>query len=114
MDNATGDNKNWFVFCFWSLLVAKGIFREVYVNSMLVGHTYDDIDALFGSWSVLSRMENFPIIPLLMKYFMEVESIPTIPHLIRDVPDFKDFIAGCIAEGDGALEGHTKAQQFKF
>jgi hypothetical protein len=38
MDNVVGDNKNWFVFCFWSLLVAKGIFREVYVNYMLVGH----------------------------------------------------------------------------
>jgi hypothetical protein len=30
------------------LLVAKGIFREVYVNFMLVGYTHDDIDALFG------------------------------------------------------------------
>jgi hypothetical protein len=48
MVNAAGDNKNWFVFCFWSLLVAKGIFKEVYVNFMLVGHTHDDIDALFG------------------------------------------------------------------
>ena len=48
MDNAVSDNKNRFVFCFWSLLVAKGIFREVYVNFMLVGHTHDDIDALFG------------------------------------------------------------------
>ena len=48
MDNATGDNKNRYVFCFWSLLVAKKIFREVYVNFMIVGHTHDDIDALFG------------------------------------------------------------------
>jgi hypothetical protein len=47
MDNAAGDNKNRFVFYFWSLLVAKRIFREVYVNFMLVGHTHDDIDALF-------------------------------------------------------------------
>ena len=29
MDNAVSDNKNRFVFCFWSQLVAKGIFREV-------------------------------------------------------------------------------------
>ena len=48
MDNATGDNKNRYVFAFWSLLVAKHIFREVYVSFMLVGHTHDDIDALFG------------------------------------------------------------------
>jgi hypothetical protein len=97
MDNAAGDNKNRFVFCFWSLLVAKGIFRKVYVNFRLVGHTHDDIHALFGRWSML-----------LMKSFMEVESILTIPHLIDEVPDFKGFIAGCIAEGD------MKAQQFKF
>jgi hypothetical protein len=114
MDNATGDNKNRFLFCFWSLLVAKGIFREVYVNFMLIGYTHDDIDALFERWSMLLRKDSFPTIPLLMKSFMEVESIPTIPHLIEKVPNFKGFIAGCIAEGNGALEGHTKAQQFKF
>jgi hypothetical protein len=45
---------------------------------------------------------------------MDVESVPTIPHLIEEVPDFKGFIAGYIAEGEEALEGHTKAQQFKF
>jgi hypothetical protein len=28
MDNVVWDVKNQFVFCFWSLLVAKGIFRE--------------------------------------------------------------------------------------
>ena len=48
MDNATGDNKNRYVYAYWSLLVAKRIFREVYVNFMIVGHTHDDIDALFG------------------------------------------------------------------
>jgi hypothetical protein len=114
MDNATRDNKNRFVFCFWSLLVVKGIFREVYVNFMLVGHTHDDIDALFGRWTMALKKENFPTIPLLMKSFMEVESIPTIPHLIEEVPNFKGFIAEHIADEDEALEGHTKAQQFKF
>jgi hypothetical protein len=48
MDNVVGKNKNWFVFYFWSLFVAKGIFREVYMNFMLVGDTYNDIDTLFG------------------------------------------------------------------
>ena len=48
MDNATGDNKNQFVFYFWSLFVANKIFWEVYVNFMIVGHTHEDIDALFG------------------------------------------------------------------
>jgi hypothetical protein len=114
VDNAARNNKNRFVFCFWSLLVPKGIFREVYVNFMLVGHTHDDINALFGRWSMLLRKDNFPTIPLLMKSFMELQSIPTIPHLIEEVLDFKGLIARCIAQGDEALEGHTKTQQFKF
>ncbi|KAG0581688.1 hypothetical protein KC19_3G000300 [Ceratodon purpureus] len=114
MDNAAGDNKNRFVFCFWSLLVAKKIFREVYVNFMLVGHTHDDIDAMFGRWSMLLKKENFPTIPLPMKSFMDVESIPAIPHLVEEVPDFKGFISGYIRDGSEALAGHTKVQQFKF
>jgi hypothetical protein len=114
MDNAVGDNKNRFVFCFWSLLVAKRVFREVYVNFMLVGHTHDDIDALFGRWSMLLRKESFPTIPLLMKSFMTNESAATIPHLIQEVPDFKKFIQEWILDGDEALQGHTKAHQFKF
>ena len=114
MDNATGDNKNRFVFCFWSLLVANKIFREVYVNFMIIGHTHDDIDALFGRWSMALKKESFPTIPLLMKSFMDVEAVPTIPHLIEEVPDFKKFIEDGIAVGENALLGHTKAQQFKF
>jgi hypothetical protein len=57
---------------------------------------------------MLLRKDSFPTIPLLMKSFLEVESIPTIPHFIEEVPNFKGFIVGCIAEGDGPLEGHTK------
>ena len=114
MDNATGDNKNRYVYAYWSLLVAKRIFREVYVNFMIVGHTHDDIDALFGRWSMLLKKENFPTIPALMKSFMDVESIPTIPHLLKEVPDFKSFIEGVILDKEEVLVGHTKPQQVKF
>ena len=81
---------------------------------MIVGHTHDDIDALFGRWSMLLKKENFPTIPALMKSFMDVESIPTIPHLIKEVPDFMSFIDGAILDKDEALVGHTKPQQVKF
>ena len=114
MDDATRDNKNRFVFAFWSLLVAKHIFREVYVSFMLVGHTHDDIDALFGRWSMQLKKENFPTLPSLMKSFMDVDSVPTVPHLIEEVLDFKAFIEGSLLDGDESLVGHTKAQQFKF
>ena len=114
MDNAMGDNKNRFVFCFWSLFVAYLIFREVYVNFMIVGHTYDDIDALFGRWSMALKKERFPTIPLLMKSFMDIETVPTIPHLIEEGPNFKKFIENGIADGENTLLGYKKVHQFKF
>ena len=80
------------------------------MNFILIGHMHDDIDALFGRWSILLKNDNFPTIPLPMKSFMEVESIPTILHVIEEVPNFKDLIAGFIAQRDEALEGHTKTQ----
>lgn len=81
---------------------------------MLVGHTHDDIDALFGRWSMALKKEDFPTIPLLMRSFMENEAVPTIPHLIEEVPDFKSFISDGIADGKESLQGHTKAHQLKF
>ena len=108
MDNAVSDNKNIYVFCFWSLIVAKCIFCKVYVNFKLVGHTHDNIDALFGRWSMALQKESFPTIPLLMKLFLKNETVPTILHLIQEFPDFKKFIADWILDGEESLMGHTK------
>ena len=60
------------------------------------------------------KKESFPTIPLLMKSLINLELVPTIPHLIEEVPNFKGFVVGCITEEDEALKGLIKAQQFKF
>jgi len=114
IDNAMGNNKNWYVFTFWSLLVAKKIFWELYMSFMLVDHMHNNIDALFGRWKMQLKKESFPTIPVLIQFFKDVDSVPTIPHLIEEVPNFKAFIERLILEGDEALVRHTKAQQFKF
>ena len=114
LDNASGDNKNRYVFSFCSLLVHKGIFRKVYINFLIVGHTHDNIDALFGRWSWKLKSNDYPTLPLLMKSFMDAEKQPIIPHLIEEVPNFKSFVEGFLCLGNNALEGHTNAQQFKF
>ena len=88
MDNATSDNKNKFVICFWSLFVAKKIFQEVYVNFIVVGHTHDDIDALFGRESMALKKESIPTISLLMISFINIDVVFIIPHLIKEVPNF--------------------------
>lgn len=52
MDNTSGDNKNRFVFGMLAALVRYGLFKEVEVIHLLVGHTHNDVDAVFG---VLAR-----------------------------------------------------------
>ena len=49
-----------------------------------------------------------------MKSFMDVDSTPTVPHLIEKVFDFKSFIAGAFVDGGDILIGHTRPQQVKF
>ena len=109
LDNATGDNKNHFVFAFCSLLTYHGVFQEVYINFLIVGHTHDDIDALFSRWSYKLRRTDYPTLLLLMKSFMDTESRPVIPHLIEEVPNFKKFVDGYLCIGCDALGGHTNA-----
>ena len=114
LDDATGDNKNRFVFVFCSLLTYHGVFQEVYINFLIVGHTHNDIDVLFGRWSYKLRGTNYPTLPLLMKSFMDTESWPVIPHLIEEMPDFKKFVEGYLCTRHDAVARHTNAQQFKF
>ena len=109
LDNATGDNKNRFVFAFCSLLTYHGVFQDVYINFLIVGHMHNDIDALFGRWSYKLRGTDYPTLPLLMKSFMDTESRPVIPHLIEEVPDFKKFVEGYLCTGRDALARHMNA-----
>ena len=82
---------------------------------MILDHSYDYIDALFGRWRMALKKESFPTMPLLMKLFMDVEVVSIIPHFIEEVLDFfKKFMQDVIAIGENALLKHNKAQQFKF
>ena len=48
LDNCGSKNKNCYVFAYLSLLVAKGVFDMVQLGFLMVGHTHEDIDALFS------------------------------------------------------------------
>ena len=114
LNNACWDNKNRYVFSFFSLLVHKEVFCEVYMNFLLVEYTHEDIDAMFGRWSYRLRENDYPILPMFMKLFMDAETKPVIPHFIEEVPNFKAFVDGYLCSGNDALEGHTNVHQFKF
>lgn len=51
VDNCTRENKNTFLFCYMECLVAWGVFQEVFVSFLPVGHTHTDIDQAFSCTS---------------------------------------------------------------
>src|SRR5450759_4357477 len=51
LDNALGDNKNRYMFAYLSLLTARQVFEEIIVGFLIVGHTHEDVDAMFGHFS---------------------------------------------------------------
>jgi hypothetical protein len=114
MDNSWRENKNRYVFCFWSLLVARRIVKEVVVSFMIVGHTHDDLDASFGRWSMHLREEDHATLPSLMQSYMKLERGPFIPHLVEEVPDFKAYVKPYIKMKKGQLVGHSHGRQYKF
>ena len=114
LDNACFDNKNEYVFNIFCLLVHKGVFSEVYINFLLVGHIHEYIDIMFGRGSYRLRKNDYPILPMLIKLFMDVERKLIIPHLIEEIPNFKTFFDGYLCSGNNALHRHTNTQQFKF
>ena len=73
-NKAIGNNKNQFVFAFCLLLIYHGVFQEVYINFLFVGHTHDDIDAFFGRWSYKLKGTDYPSLPLMMKSLMDTKS----------------------------------------
>ena len=58
LDNCANDNKSIYVSAYWLLLVAKGIFNEVFVSFLLVGHTTMILMQLLGggAWSCDRRI----------------------------------------------------------
>ena len=97
-----------------SLLVVKGIFKEVFVFFLMMRHTYDDMDASFGRWCMKLYEEDFPTIPLLIKSCIDLDNMPVSPHMIEKIPNFKAFIKPYMLKRGERLVGHTQTQQFRF
>ena len=75
MDNCVRENKNRFVFTYLSWLIYSGVFKEIYVNFLPVGHTHNDNDQLSSRVAVACRHRDIKSIP---EFFSRIEtsSIP--------------------------------------
>ena len=67
LDNCAGENKNRYLFAYLSLLVARGVFKTVQLGFLMVGHTHEDIDAMFSRFSEKLRVTQTYTLPHLME-----------------------------------------------
>jgi hypothetical protein len=115
MDNCAKDNKSKYNMLFWSALTAKGIFHEVRLSFLIVEHTHEDVDAMFGRFGQRLKIEDCHTFPDLMASFMAAGDPTIVPSLIHEVVDFKEWVKGYYDEvGQDRLIGHSKAHQFRF
>ncbi|KAL3692937.1 hypothetical protein R1sor_006588 [Riccia sorocarpa] len=110
MDNSAKDNKNIHVLAFCSELVKRGIFETVEVNFLMVGHTHEDIDALFSKVSARTINKDVLTLPTLMAEIWESEAMHPVPLLLEEVADYKSYVGGFLDK----LEGHSQPIGFRF
>jgi hypothetical protein len=69
-ENSANDNKIRFFMAFYSLLIAKRVFKEVTMGFLIVEHSHVDINAYFSYLSKLLKQKNIYVLVALMKGFI--------------------------------------------
>ena len=115
LDNTCKDNKNRYLFAYAHMLVDMGLFQEVEINFLPVGHTHCDIDQLFSRINVHlygSNCWNFD--DLLRK---AAKASKMVKHCFRlyGFANFKNhFLARRLIVAGNAFGGFTKHRKFRF
>ncbi|KAL3694657.1 hypothetical protein R1sor_008308 [Riccia sorocarpa] len=110
MDNSAKDNKNVHVLAFCSELVIRGVFETVEVNFLMVGHTHEDVNALFSKVSAQTINKDVLTLPTLMAEIWDSETMHPVPLLLEEVADYKSYVDNFL----GPLVGHSQPLDFRF
>jgi hypothetical protein len=115
LDNCTGSNKNKYMLAFADRLVRNGVFEEVVLSFLMVGHTHEDIDQLFSVISYKLRQRDLVSPTSLGK--LCVRALEKAGHrnvhfeILSFQHDYKSWLLPFI---DPALKGYTKPHVFSF
>ena len=65
------------------------------MSFLIVGHTHEDVNAMFGRFGQRLKIEDCRILSDLMASFMVVGDPTIVPSLIHEVADhFKEWVKG--------------------
>ena len=111
-DNCSRDLKNQLVLAFYWVLVEYGVFEEVVVSHMPVGHTHGDVDQVFSIFASQLRKVELPTFESLLDELKKIK-IDSQPILVREMVHTTDFVKH-INPLIQQMTGHTGFHQFKI
>ena len=78
----------------------------------MVGHTHEDVDAMFGHFSEALMHNQAYTLPDLMDLLMRSRKPSPVPHFVQEIPDFKSYVEPFLLKGRDQLVGHKKPRLF--
>ena len=103
-DNCFRENKNKYMLAFCELLVHMNVFKEVHLSFLLVGHTHEDIDAMFSRIAHTLRKTDAETMPCLTSFLKDNKQL----HGLFDI---RSWLTPHLVH---TIKGHTKPHHFKF
>jgi hypothetical protein len=106
------ENINRYLFAFVAYLVEKGIYKEAYINRMVVGHTHSQIDQLFRSVRGIFAIKSIKSLFGLYKEIHEnfKDTFKPVLVFLDCILDFEDFFKDSLYY----FRGHTRPLQLHF
>ena len=111
-DNCSRDLKNQFVLSFYWILVDIGIFEEIIVSHMPVGHTHGEVDQAFSIFASHLKKQELPTFETLLIELGKIK-IKGVPIVVKEMEFISDYVKK-ISPYLLNIEGHTSFFQFKF
>ena len=115
LDNCSGSNKNKYMLAFADRLVRKGVFKEVVLSFLMVGHTHEDIDQLFSVISYKLRQRDLVSPTSLGKLCVRALEKAGHSNVHFEILSFQhDYKSWLLPYIDPDLKGYSKPHVFSF
>ena len=111
-DNCSRDLKNQLVLSFYWCLVEIGVFEEVVVSHLDVGHTHGEVDQMFSVMASHLRKKEMPTFEALCSELKKI-SIDSQPIIVKEMIYTTDFVKH-IEEYLQPISGHKSFFAFKI
>lgn len=112
-DNCYAENKNQFMLAFLSMLVLRGVFREIYLYFLPSGHTHEDVDQMFSVFrkelNISSAELPEDLLALLERAYVAEATCPSFLEIMQ-VWDWKVWLGQHIND----VQHQSQPRAFRF